>query len=63
MSISAYVHVERSTEIEVSARSGSSGDYVVLEAGGLALFIKNREKVLEIASRLESAAQKWDEEE
>lgn len=60
MSISVYAHIEHSTEVGVDARSGSSGDYVVLEAGNLALFINSREKLLEIASLLEGAAQKWE---
>lgn len=62
MSITVYAHIERSTEVGVDKRSGNTGDYVVLEACGLALFINSREKLLEVASMLESAAKKWDDE-
>ena len=36
------------------------GTYVVLSACGLDIFIRDREKLLEIASLLEQAAQKWE---
>lgn len=62
MSITVYAHIESSTEVAVDKRSDNLGGYAVLEAGGLTLFINSREKLLEISSLLENAAQKWDDE-
>lgn len=63
MIISVYAHITKSTETSVALQDSQIGKCVKLEAGDLAVFIHSREKLLEISSLLESAAQKWDEEE
>lgn len=62
MNISVYAHIRQSTEVAVTLQEGKAGRYAVLIAGELSLIITSREKMLEISSLLENAAQKWDEE-
>lgn len=61
MNISVYAHIHKDTEVTMGLRDGTAGRYAVLEAGGLSVFINDREKLLEIASLLEKAAQQWEE--
>ena len=61
MNISVCVHVTRTDEVSVRLQESQIGKFATLEADGLAVFIHSREKLLEIASLLESAAQKWDD--
>lgn len=63
MSISVYAHITETTEISVALQEVEAVKCATLEAGGLAVFIHSRAKLLEIASQLKNAAQKWDEEE
>lgn len=58
--ITVYAHIRRDEEVAVALQEGEAGKYAVLEAGKLSVFINSREKALEIASLLESAAQKWE---
>lgn len=62
MNVSVYAHITNTTEISVRMQESEAGKYAALEADDLAVFIDSREKALEIASLLESAAQKWDDE-
>jgi hypothetical protein len=58
--ISVYAHIRRDEEVAVELQEGDSGRYAVLDAGELSVFINSREKVLELASLLERAAQQWE---
>lgn len=59
MIVSVYAHIQKDTEVAVNLQESQIGKSVTLEAGDLAVLIHNREKLLEIASLLENAAQKW----
>lgn len=61
MNVSVYAHITKATEISVGMHEGEVGKYAVFRAGYLSVLINSREKMLEIASLLESAAQKWEE--
>lgn len=63
MSITVHAHVNKTTEISVKLHESEVGKFAAFSAGDLAVLINSREKMLEIASLLENAAQKWDEEE
>lgn len=63
MSISVYAHIRRDAELTIKLRENKDGRYVTLDTGDLTVFISDREKLLEIASLLENAAQKWEGEE
>lgn len=58
--ISVYAHVRNDAEVTIKLRENKDGRYVTLETGDLTVFINDREKLLEIASLLERAAQKWE---
>lgn len=58
--ISVYAHIRRDEEVAVELQDGIAGRCAVLDAGELSVFINSREKVLEIASQLEQAAQQWE---
>lgn len=60
MTISVYAHIHNDAEIAVELQDGEAGKYAVLESGELSVFIISREKLLEIASLLERAAQQWE---
>lgn len=60
--ISVYAHIEREAAVTVELREAEAGKYAVLRSGDLSVFINSREMALEIASLLESAAQKWRDE-
>lgn len=62
MSITVYAHVTKATEVTVKLQETEVGKTVVLSTDELFLIINSREKMLEITSLLETAAQKWDEE-
>ena len=59
MTISVYAHIRPDTVVEADLQADKAGTYLVLSAGGLDIFIRDREKLLEIASMLEGAAQNW----
>ena len=61
--ISVFSHIRSAEEVAVELHDGDAGRYAVLEASDLAVFINDREKLLEIASRLGQAAQQWEGEE
>lgn len=63
MSISVRVHIAKATEISVAVQESQVGKYAAFSTGDLTALIHDREKLLEIASLLENAAQKWVEEE
>lgn len=60
--ISVYAHIRPDTVVEADLQTDKAGTYLVLSAGGLDIFIRDQEKVLEIASLLEKAAQQWEDE-
>ena len=60
MDITVYAHIMPDADVAVELREGDHGRYVTLGAGDLTVFIHSREKLLEIASLLEQAAQKWE---
>lgn len=63
MSITVYAHISKKTDVSVKLQETEVGKTVVLSTDELFLIINSREKLLEISSLLENAAQKWDEEE
>lgn len=63
MSIVVYAHVRNDAEVTVELQENKGGRYVTLGTGGLTVFINDREKLLEVASLLEQAAQEWEGEE
>lgn len=60
--ISVYAHIRPDTVVESSLQTDKAGTYLVLSAGDLDIFVRGREKLLEVASMLEKAAQKWEDE-
>lgn len=60
MTISVYAHIRNDADVAVELQEGNSGRYAVLSAGELSVFINDREKLLELASLLENAAQQWE---
>lgn len=62
MSISVFAHVEETTEVSVNLQESQAGKFCAFSAGDLTVLINTREKALEIASLLESAEQKWEDE-
>lgn len=58
--ISVYAHIPQEVEVYVTLQDGDAGRYAMLNTGGLTVFIKDREKALELASLLERAAQQWE---
>lgn len=60
--ISVYAHIRPNTAVEADLQTDKAGTYLVLSAGGLDIFIRGREKLLEIASMLEKTAQEWEDE-
>lgn len=61
MSVSVHAHIAKATEISVTVLDSQVGKFAAFNAGDLAVLINSREKMLEIASLLESAAQKWED--
>lgn len=61
MSISVYAHIKETAEISVRLQEGEAGKFCAFSAGDLTVLINSREKLLEIASLLERAAQKWED--
>ena len=63
MDITVYTHVAKTTEVSAKLQENEVGKCAVFSAGDLTMLIHSREKLLEISSVLENAAQKWNEEE
>lgn len=68
MMITSGVHIYESTPIHATLQKeqGTGRQYIVLDVGSegqMMVFVNCRAKALEIASLLESAAQKWEDEE
>lgn len=59
--ILVYAHITEATKISVRLQDSEAGKCAVLSAGDLSVLIHSREKLLEIASMLESAAQNWED--
>jgi transcriptional regulator of NAD metabolism len=63
--ITASIHVSPESDVSVFVDKLESDDskYAVLLIGDASIFIRSREKALEISRLLKKAAKKWDEEE
>lgn len=62
MYISVFAHIKRDEKVAVELQESDIGKCAVLSAGELSVFINGREKLLELASLLERAAQEWESE-
>lgn len=61
MNVSAYAYIHAGTGVTVTRHKDGAGRHARLEAGDLTAFIYSREKLLELVSQLEKAAQEWEE--